>query len=76
MKEWSIENKYNLTREQNFLIAKRNIVDYIWKNANLEGIDVTYFETQAIHDGGVVNVLTVNIILIHILTTFLVFLIF
>lgn len=39
-----MENKFNLTREQNVFIAKRNIVDYIWKSANLEGIRVTYQE--------------------------------
>ena len=50
-----MENKFNLTREQNVFIAKRNIVDYIWKSANLEGIGVTYPDTQAIYDGGVVN---------------------
>ena len=61
-----MENKFNLTREQNIFIAKRNIVDYIWKSANLEGIGVTYPETQAIYDGGVVNGLTVdNIIAIN-----------
>lgn len=55
-----MENKFNLTREQNVFIAKRNIVDYIWKSANLEGIAVTYPETQAIYDGGIVNGLTVD----------------
>ena len=55
-----MKNKFNLTREQNLLVAKRNIVDYIWKSANLEGIGVTYLETQAIYDGGVVNGLTVD----------------
>ena len=61
-----MKNKFNLTREQNVFVAKRNIVDYIWKSANLEGIDVTYPETQVIYDGGVVNGLTVdNIITIN-----------
>ena len=61
-----MKNKFNLTREQNVFIAKRNIVDYIWKSANLEGIGVTYPETQAIYDGGIVNGLTVdNIITIN-----------
>ena len=61
-----MENKFNLTREQNVFIAKRNIVDYIWKSANLEGIGVTYPETQAIYDGGIVSGLTVdNIIAIN-----------
>lgn len=55
-----MENKYNLTREQNVFIAKRNIVDYIWKSANLEGISVTYPETQVIYDRGIVSGLSVN----------------
>ena len=55
-----MKNKFNLTREQNVFVAKRNIVDYILKSANLDGIDVTYPETQVIYDGGVVNGLTVN----------------
>lgn len=55
-----MNNKFNLTREQNVFVAKRNIVDYIWKSANLEGIEVTYPETQAIYDGGIVNGLTVD----------------
>ncbi len=55
-----MKNKFNLTRDQNIFIAKRNIVDYIWKSANLEGIGVTYPETQAIYDGGIVNGLTVD----------------
>ena len=55
-----MENKFNLTREQNVFVAKRNIVDYIWKSANLEGIGVTYSETQVIYDGGIVNGLTVD----------------
>ena len=55
-----MQNKFNLTREQNIFIAKRNIVDYIWKSANLEGIGITYPETQVIYDGGIVNGLTVN----------------
>ena len=55
-----MKNKFNLTREQNVFVAKRNIVDYIWKSANLESIDVTYSETQVIYDGGIVNGLTVD----------------
>lgn len=61
-----MQNKFNLTREQNVFVAKRNIVDYIWKSANMEGISVTYPETQAIYDCGIVNGLTVdNIIAIN-----------
>lgn len=55
-----MENKFNLTREQNIFIAKRNIVDYIWKSANLEGIGVTYPQTQTLYNGGIVNGLTVD----------------
>ena len=55
-----MKNKYNLTREENVFIAKRNIVDYIWKSANLEGIAVTYPDTQVIYDGGIVNGLKVD----------------
>lgn len=55
-----MKDKYNLTREQNVFIAKRNIVDYIWKSAILEGIAITYSETQNIYDGGIVNGLTVD----------------
>lgn len=55
-----MEDKFKLTREENIFVAKRNIVDYIWKSANLEGIAVTYTETQTIYDGGIVNGLTVD----------------
>jgi Fic family protein len=40
-----------MTKEENIFWAKRNIVDYIWKSANLEGIGVTYPDTQAIYNG-------------------------
>lgn len=46
-----VQDLYKLTQEQNIFIAKRNIVDYIWKSANLEGIAVTYPDTQVIFDG-------------------------
>ena len=43
--------KYNMTREQNIFVAKRNIVDYIYKSARLEGLGVTYPDTEAIFNG-------------------------
>ena len=43
--------KYNMTREQNIFVAKRNIVDYIYKSALLEGLGVTYPDTEAIFNG-------------------------
>ena len=58
--------KFNMTLEQNIFIAKRNIVDYIYKSANLEGIHVTLEETQAIFDGiGVEGVKVDDIIKIN-----------
>jgi len=55
-----MKDKYNMTLEQNIFLAKRNIVDYIWKSANLEGIDVTFPETQKIYEGGNVGRLRVD----------------
>lgn len=46
-----MNSKYNMTKNENIFFAKRNIVDYIWKSANLEGIGVTYPDTQAIYNG-------------------------
>lgn len=45
------EKKYSMTQEENVFWAKRNLVDYIWKSANLEGIGVTFPETQTIVEG-------------------------
>jgi hypothetical protein len=46
-----MENKFSMTIEENIFVAKRNIIDYMWKSANLEGIAVTYPETEAIYNG-------------------------
>ena len=43
--------KYSMTLEENVLWAKRNLIDSIWKSANLEGIAVTYPDTQVICEG-------------------------
>lgn len=45
------EKKFAMTQEENIFWAKRNLVDYIWKSANLEGIAVTFPETQTIVEG-------------------------
>ena len=37
-----MENKFNMTSEDNIFWAKRNIVDTIYKNAKLEGINITF----------------------------------
>ena len=46
-----MEDKYKMTLEENIFVAKRNIVDSIWKSANLEGIAVTYSQTETIFQG-------------------------
>lgn len=53
--ENTFENKFKMTEEQNVYVAKRNIVDYIWKSAHLEGLGVTFPQTQDIYDGGIIN---------------------
>lgn len=40
-----------MTLEENIFFAKRNLVDTIWKSARLEGVNVTFPETQMIIDG-------------------------
>ena len=52
--------KFNMTREQNIFVAKRNIVDYIFKSAKLEGFGVTYPATAAIFEGIGTNNATVE----------------
>ena len=46
-----MKDKYNMSLEENIFVAKRNMVDSIWKSANLEGIAVTYPETEIIIEG-------------------------
>lgn len=47
-----MQDKYNMTKEENIFFAKRNIVDTIWKSSHIEGINITYPETQQLYDGG------------------------
>jgi len=44
-------DKYRMTQEQNIFTAKRSLIDYIWKSAQLEGLSVTYPDTEAIFNG-------------------------
>lgn len=46
-----MENKYNLTLEQNVFLAKRNIIDNIYSNARMEGLNITFPQTQTILEG-------------------------
>ncbi len=54
-----MENKYNLTLEQNIFLAKRNLVQNIYANAKMEGVNITFPETKTILEG--VNVPSLNI---------------
>ena len=51
MSETLFQPKYNMSLNDNVLWAKRNMIDSIWKSANLEGIAVTYPDTQVICEG-------------------------
>lgn len=44
----------HLSLEDNIFLAKRNLVDSIWKEARLEGIAVTYPQTADVLEGRVV----------------------
>ena len=46
-----MENKYNLTLEQNIFLAKRNIIDNIYANARMEGLNITFPQTKTILEG-------------------------
>lgn len=46
-----MENKYNLTIEQNIFLAKRNLVDNIYANARMEGLNITFPQTKTILEG-------------------------
>lgn len=46
-----MKNKYNMTIEQNIFLAKRNLVDNIYSNARLEGLNITFPQTKTILEG-------------------------
>ena len=46
-----MKDKYNLTIEQNIFLAKKNLVDNIYSNARMEGINITFPQTQTILNG-------------------------
>lgn len=45
-------DRFNMIKESNIFLAKRNIIDLIWKSCHIEGINITFFETQRIYNGG------------------------
>jgi len=59
-----MENKFTMPMDECIFYAKRNIVDYIWKSARMEGIAVTYPDTDAIYNGLVVQGFNVNDIVV------------
>lgn len=54
-----MEDKYKMTLEQNIFLAKRNLVDNVYANARMEGINVTFPQTKTILEG--VNVSSLKI---------------
>lgn len=54
------ENKYNMSTEDNILYAKRNIVDSIYTESRLEGIGVTFPDTNEIYEGRTVAGMSID----------------
>ena len=52
-------DKYCLTKKENIFLIKKNLINEVYAGANLEGVNVTFPETQAILDG--VNVSSLDI---------------
>ena len=46
-----MKDKFDMTLEQNIFLAKKSLVSNIYRSAKLEGLNVTYPETQTILDG-------------------------
>lgn len=46
-----MKDKYKLTLDQNIFLAKRNLVDNVYANAKMEGVNITFPQTQTILDG-------------------------
>lgn len=52
-----MENKYTMSQKENIFIAKRMLVDSVYKSANLEGIAVTFAQTiDILNDVNVENI--------------------
>lgn len=54
------DNKIKMTLEENIFLAKRDLVDSIWKQTNLEGYEVTFPETATVVDGFSASGMSVN----------------
>lgn len=53
-----------MLREDNIFYAKRNLVDSIWKEARIEGIGVTFPQTQEIVEGRSVAGLSIDDVMV------------
>ena len=40
----SFEPKFSLTREENLFLVHKYIVEFIWNSAQLEGLNVTFYD--------------------------------
>ena len=50
-----LKDKYNLTRDENIFVAKKYLKDSVYRSAFLEGMAVTFPQTEAILENAVVN---------------------
>lgn len=46
-----MQDKYNMTLEQNLFLAKKNLVENIYSNAKMEGLNITFPQTKTILEG-------------------------
>lgn len=46
-----MKDKYNLTREQNVFLAKKVMTSSVYNAAKLEGLNITYVQTEKILNG-------------------------
>lgn len=50
-----LKDKYNLTREENVFVAKKYLKDSVYRSAFLEGMAVTFPQTEAILENATIN---------------------
>ena len=55
-----MEDRFNMTLEENIFLAKKELVNNIYSNARVEGINVTFPETYAILEGTNVSRLSID----------------
>ncbi len=55
-----MEDRFNITLEENVFLAKKSIVENIYSNARVEGINITFPETYSIVQGANVARLSID----------------